>query len=497
MPSLPRRLVQELGLTTVWFAGRNVHLLFLAKFLRMFAYGSSTLILAVYIAALGYSDEKIGLFMTLTLLGDVLVSLLLTVVADGLGRRRILLLSCLLMSASGIAFASSSNYNVLLVAAILGVISPSGNEVGPFRAVEESTLSHLSDPGNRSDVFAWYVVLGSLGTSMGSLSAGWLVEGAQGSLGWTTVEAYRCVFWMYTALGLAKAAAVLLLTSTCEPERTAAAAVNEARESAEETQPLLSEQPVTSPVEVQTVDQLRPPSAATRRGIFAHISAESRAVLIRLCMLFSVDSLASGMIPYSLIVYFLDGKFAVRKGELGSIMSVAWFVASMGNILASPISKRIGLVPTMVFTHLPSALFLALIPFPSSLYLTIALLFARSSLASMDQAPRSAFISMVVLPSERTAVMGIVNTLKTTSQSAGPVITGFLAANDRFWVAFVAAAACKVLYDLGMLAMFVGHKTREEEEAEQVEADDVDGSVPGITVAISGGRDGSGRSGRE
>lgn len=159
------------------------------------------------------------------------------------------------------------------------------------------------------------------------------------------------------------------------------------------------------------------------------------------------------------------------EGTLGSIMASAQFISSLGNMLASSVAKRIGLVRTsksasywyqfdaksrytVVFTHLPSAIFLALLPAPSSLFMTIILLVARSSLASMDQAPRSAFLSAVVLPEERTAVMGIVNTVKTMSQSSGPLITGALAADGRFWIAFVVAGGLKASYDVAMLSMF-------------------------------------------
>ena len=156
--SIPTRILNELGITTLLNSHRDVHILLSTRFIRMFAYGSSTLILALFFARLHHSDTKIGLFMTLTLIGDVAISLLLTVIADALGRRRILILGALLLTFSGVVFATVENYWVLLVAAIVGVISPSGNEIGPFRAVEESTLAQLSGAKGRADVFAWYVV---------------------------------------------------------------------------------------------------------------------------------------------------------------------------------------------------------------------------------------------------------------------------------------------------------------------------------------------------
>lgn len=141
------------------------------------------------------------------------------------------------------------------------------------------------------------------------------------------------------------------------------------------------------------------------------------------------------------------------------------FASTIGNIFASSLAKRLGLIQAMVFTHLPSSIFLALLPVPPGLALTICLLVGRSVLNSMDQAPRSAFLSIVVLPEERTAVMGIVNILKTLSQSSGPTVTGVLAGHGRFWVAFVVAGSLKATYDILLLVFFGGRVHVRKEEA--------------------------------
>ncbi|EME47590.1 hypothetical protein DOTSEDRAFT_105592, partial [Dothistroma septosporum NZE10] len=433
-------LSNEFGITTLINSTKDVHLLLITRFIRMFAYGSSTLILALFFAALGHSDTKIGLFMTLTLVGDVAISLGLTLIADALGRRKILLLGALLMIVSGVVFANMSNYWTLLFAAMVGVISPSGNEIGPFRAVEESTLAHLTEAKTRSDIFALYVVAGTLGTAGGSLTSGWVTQELQ-SRGWSDIASFRLIFWIYAVIGAVKAGMTLLLSDSCEMQRQ-----NRGDES-EEQQPFLDDADAEEEV---------PPQAPTKpkKVKWLDLSPKSQATLAKLCGLFFFDSLASGMVPASLVAYFISRKFGMAEGTLGTIMASAQFVSSIGNILASSVAKRIGLVRTMVFTHLPSAIFLALLPAPSSLFMTIVLLVARSVLSSMDQAPRSAFLSAVVLPEERTAVMGIVNTVKTMSQSSGPLITGALASDKRFWVAFVIAGSLKASYDLAMLSMF-------------------------------------------
>ncbi|KAF2128842.1 para-aminobenzoate synthase [Dothidotthia symphoricarpi CBS 119687] len=436
----------ELGLKTMRSARKDVYIIILSRYLRMFAYGAVALILAVYFQALGFSDEQIGFFMTLTLLGDVVISLLLTLIADSLGRRKTLLLGALAMALSGTVFATTSNYGALLVSAIVGVISPTGTEIGPFRAVEESTLAHLVDEQQRSDVYTWYVVLAVLGTSTGLVVGGLAVDKMQGLDGWTELDAYRAVFWIYTGVGLLKAIMALCLSQQCEHvhEKTSQS------ESPGETEPLLSSDPVT---------QDTAPSKPTKNlwNPINRISKPSRGMLIKFCSLFFFDALGSGMVPFSLINFYMERKFSLPKGKLGGIMSATWVVSTIGNVFAASLAKRLGLIQAMVATHFPSSVFLAALPIANGLPLTICLLVGRSVLSSMDQAPRSAFLSIVVLPEERTAVMGVVNIVRTLAQSGGPSITGVLAGRDRFWLAFLVAGALKVAYDVMLLAFFGGN----------------------------------------
>lgn len=401
--------------------------------------------------------------MTLTLVGDIAISLGLTLVADTFGRRRVLTLGALLMTLSGVVFATTSNYWLLLLAAILGVISPSGSDIGPFRAVEESTLAHLSNAKTRPEIFAWYVVIGTFGTASGTLICGFVMEALQ-SGGRGKVDSYRFTFWAYAVIGLLKAAINLLLSRQCEPDPGAPPEEAPGTPAAnnEEQQPLLANR-----------------APATKVATVTTLSPNTRFTLLKLCGLFGFDALGSGMVASSLITFFMKRKFGIFERELGSITSTAWVFSSIGTIFAASIAKRIGLIKTMVLTHLPSAIFLILFPFPASLTLSIILLVARASLSSMDQAPRSAFLSAVVLPQERTAVMGIVNTFNTISQSSGPLITGALAGHGRFWIAFVVAGALKGLYDLGLLAMFVHTKLEGDgnnpESSEQTDEGDEDG----------------------
>jgi MFS family permease len=299
-------------------ASKDVYIIIVARYVRLFAYGAVALILALYFQELGFSDEQIGLFMTLTLLGDVFISLLLTLVADYVGRRTILLFGAGAMAASGAVFATTSNYVALLLAAILGVISPSGNEIGPFRAVEESTLAHLVPEAQRSDVYTWYVVLAVLGTSTGLVVGGQAVDHLQAKPGWSDLDAYRAIFWIYTAVGCVKAVMTLFLSRHCEHKDHKANRNN----NGEETEPLLNA------VHGQEDEQQTTPAAKKPNRLWNSIGAiskPSRSVLFKLCSLFFFDSLGSGMVPFSLVNYYMERKFELPKGKLGGIMSATWY----------------------------------------------------------------------------------------------------------------------------------------------------------------------------
>jgi MFS family permease len=465
-----RWLSHEFGLTALWQSGSDAWIIILQRSLRMFGFGVVNLILALFFHELGFRDDQIGFFFSCTLWGDVLLSLLLTVVADKLGRRNILIVGSLLMVGAGIAFALSDNYYVLLAAAVLGVISVSGSEIGPFRAIEESTLAHLTTPETRTYVLTWYVVIATLGSAFGIALCGVVVDGLRPE--WSQLRAYHFVFWIYAIVGAVNLILSLFLSKECEldskPKPSPANQPNDAAETGDpnsETRPLLGDQNGRESADGSDDDPKK-----ERKSIFSGISKESQGVLFRLSLIMFIDSFASGMVPFSLINYYVDGKFHLPKKRLGEIMSVTWAFSAISNMFAGSIARRIGLIKTMVFTHLPSAVFLALLPVPQSLTFTILLLLARACLSSMDQGPRSAFISAVVKPEERTAVMGIVNVLKTLAQSAGPWTTGGLANHGLFWVAFVTAGSLKGTYDLLLLIFFVNATLHKHEKL--AEADD-------------------------
>ncbi|KAL1844850.1 hypothetical protein VTK73DRAFT_1680 [Phialemonium thermophilum] len=446
MSPYAKKVLEELGLVSLYRSSTDVKLLCLQRFVRLFAYGASTLVLVLFLQALGVSKSRIGLFMTLTLAGDVCISFLLTLVADGVGRKTILAAGAALMALSGIVFATFDNYFVLLAAAVLGVVSPSGNEIGPFRAIEESVVAHLTDEAVRSDIYAWYSFVGTAGAACGMITCGWTVQYLSSVRHWALVDAYRFVFVAYAVLGVVKLVLSVLLSGAVEAD----AEPGEAR-------PLLEEDRPDSPSQKPRTGRI----SGALRGLLPRISQESTSIVTVLCLLFGLDSFASGLAPLSWVTYFFRSRYDIEEGKLGSIFFVTSIIAAASMILASSLAKRFGNVKTMVFTHLPSAVFLALIPIPNEVHASLAFLVLRACTQSMDVAPRSAFLAAIVRPEERTAVMGTVNVVKTMAQSTGPFITGVLAERDYFWVSFVCAGSLKACYDLGLLAVF---KNRERTE---------------------------------
>ncbi|KAI1810983.1 major facilitator superfamily domain-containing protein [Poronia punctata] len=462
-----RWFYREFGLASIHATGRDAYLIILARTCRMFAYGTSSLILAIFFSALDISDQRIGLFMTLTMVGDVLLGTSLTLVADRVGRRRVMIAGSLLMVLSGSIFALCENYWALLFGAVVGVISATGGDFGPFRSIEESMLSQLTTPATRSDVLAWHVSTPLLGSSLGSEVAGRILHYLHDGKGWTEVDAYHAIFWIYALMGVINLLLALPLTKACELRQ---ADVGYARISQDaryipEPEPLHHNEGKGKGMMMTWFS-----------NNFALISSQTRKTMYTLWLLLALDSLADGMVPYSLTNYFLDTTFHPSKSVLGDVTSASYFLGGIGATLASPLSRRIGLVNTMVFTHIPSSLAVLLFPFPPYFPFCALLLLVRAALNSMDQAPRTALIAAVVREDERTAVMGITSAIRSIAAMLGPLFTGYLAAGNRFWVAFVVAGLARLGYDLGLYALFVNIRLYQHEQ-QHTEGDDDDEDV--------------------
>ncbi len=399
--------------------GRSTHdkrMLFAARTVRMFGYGLLSVVLVLYLAERGLSTKRIGLLLTLTLLGDTAISLLLTTMADRIGRRITLVIGAGLVLFAGIVFATTGNFALLLIAATVGVISPSGNEVGPFLAVEQAALSQTANRDNRTHLFAWYNLAGSLATATGALCGGHLTQLVH-STGATQLQSYQVAVVVYAVGGVLLALLFSQVTQEVEAGSPAAASIA---------------------------------TVATRFGL-----GPSRGIVLKLSGMFAMDAFAGGFVMQSLVAYWFHVRFGVQAGMLGSILFGANVLAAISALSAARLAKRFGLLNTMVFTHLPSNVLLILVPLMPNLPLAIAVLLLRFSISQMDVPTRQSYTMAAVSPEERSAAGGVTGVARTIGASLSPVIAGWmLGVVALLSVPFFVAGGVKIAYDLLLYATF-------------------------------------------
>jgi MFS family permease len=405
---------------------RDARLLFATRFLRLFAYGSLSVVLVFYLVGLGLSESQTGLLLTATLIGDTIVSLYLTTRADRIGRRRMLIVGAALMAVAGMIFASTGNWWLLIVAGTIGVISPSGHEVGPFLSIEQAALAHVVTDRNRTNVFAWYSLAGSIATAFGALAGGTTTRLLQQTT-MTPVSTYRAVVILYAAFGLILAALFSRLSSAAE-----AATLGEKR------------------------------AVQWTLGGLSGLD-QSRNRVMKLSALFALDSFGGGFVVQSFAAYWFYLRFGVDPGTLGAIFFWANIFAGLSALLASRLAARIGLINTMVATHLPSNILLILVPLMPTLALAVAVLLVRFSISQMDVPTRQSYIMAVVTPGERSAAAGITGVARTVGAAISPLLVGFMFARPRLInLPFFLAGALKIAYDLLLYRAFVSVRAPEE-----------------------------------
>jgi MFS family permease len=381
-------------------------LLFASRFVRLLAYGALSVVLVFYLTALGLNEAQAGLVLSLTLAGDTVISLLLTTQADKFGRRRTLIAGAFLMAGAGFAFAFTRNYLLLIIAGIVGVISPSGNEAGPFLSVEQAALSHVVPARGRTWIFGWHALTASLGGAVGALAGGALVYLLERN-SIRALESYRAVVLLYGVLGFV----LLIFFGRMSPA-----------------------------VEVSG----KAKAAAASWGL-----TRSRKAVLKLSALFALDSFAGGYVTQSLAAYWFGSRFGVDPGTLGVIFFAANILAGVSALLASRLAARFGLVNTMVFTHLPSNVLLLLVPMMPTLPLATLMLLLRFSISQMDVPTRQAYLMAVVRPEERSAAAGVTGVARTAGAAIAPALAGYLLAHRPLMnVPFYVAGGLKIVYDL-------------------------------------------------
>ena len=392
----------------------------------MFGYGFLSIVLVLYLEQVGLSQVQIGLLLTLTLIGDTIISLWITTNADRIGRRRMLIAGAFLMVFAGILFSMTRNFLFLLIAATIGVISPSGYEVGPFLSIEQAALSQIVSNEGRTQIFAWYNLVGSFATALGALAGGSLVQ-ALLDTGVSPLGSYRTIVIGYAIIGVTLGGLFTRLSPA---------------------------------VEAPTVTGPPQSTSAFKKRFGLH---RSRGVVLKLSALFSIDAFAGGFVLQSILAYWFHVRFNVQPAILGSIFFGANILAGLSALTAAWVASKIGLIRTMVFTHIPSNILLILVPLMPNLPLAIALLLMRFSISQMDVPTRQSYTMAVVAPDERSAAAGITGIARTTGASLSPVFTGPLLANAALLnLPFFLSGGLKIVYDLLLYRMFKAIKPPEE-----------------------------------
>ena len=397
----------------------DLRLLFVTRFVRMFAYGLLSVPLMLYLSQLGFSERQIGLLLSLTLVGDIGVSLILTTLADRLGRRLTLAIGALLMLLAGVMFASTQNYLALLVTATIGVISPSGNEVGPFLSVEQASLTQVIESVRRTRVFGWYNLAGSLATALGAIAFGGVTQAAQNA-GVSPLASSRIVILAYAAAG----GILGCLFAGLSPA-----------------------------VETGKASCIQAPASGLRTFLGLH---RSKRVVGRLSMLFSLDAFAGGFVMQSIVAYWFHTRWGIQPAALGTIFFGANLLSAISALAAARLATKIGLVETMVWTHLPSNVLLILVPLMPSAPLAIMVLLIRFSISQMDVPTRQSYLMAVVQPDERSAAAGVAAVSRSLGASVSPSLATMLLANPLLSAGpFLIGGGLKIVYDLLLYRGFV------------------------------------------
>jgi MFS family permease len=392
--------------------------LLVVRSLRAFGDGFVSLLLPVYLLTLGLSPFEIGVIATATLLGSGMLTLAIGFVAWRFSYRTLLLAATALMAATGFAFASLADFWPLFVVAVVGTLNPSSGDVSVFLPLEHAVLARAVDDRRRTAAFARYSLVGALVAALGALCAG-VPEIVSRTTGIETKPLLQAAFALYGLLGVASG----------------------------------------------LVYRKLPRSFAADAGTRAAPLGPSKRIVYTLAALFSLDAFGGGFIVQSLLALWLYQKFELSTAVAGTIFFWTGVLAAFSYLVAVRIAQRIGLVNTMVFTHLPSSVLLIAIPFVQDLGWVVALLCARAALSQMDVPTRSSYVMAVVAPSERAAAASITSVPRSLASAVSPLLAGYLLGVSTFGWPLVLGGALKIVYDLALLATFRGVRPPEETAA--------------------------------
>ncbi|MFB3916497.1 MAG: MFS transporter [Terriglobales bacterium] len=398
---------------------RELLLIYMAAFLRSLGVGLLGVVLGVYLFRIGLDSTQIGLVLAAGLAGGTLATLAVTLHADRLGRRRILLALALVSCLGGLALASAPSLGPLLALAFVGMLNGMGTDRSATFSLEQAIIPGLVADRSRTWAFSWYNLLLDCGGALGALAGG-LPLALQSLANTDLATAYRWIFLGYTATQIVAAALYALLSPAVE---------------------------------------VAPPATLAQT---TSVSAHTKTIVTRLMALFSIDAFGGGFLGDALVSYWFFRRFGIHEQTLGALFFVVHLLNAASHLGAAWLARRIGLVKTMVFTHLPSSVFLIAVPFTPNVQIAVVLFFIRESLVEMDVPTRQSYVAAVVQPHERTFASGATNLTRNVSWAAAASLAGAFMQHVAFSAPLVLGGSLKIFYDLLLWRGFRHLKASEE-----------------------------------
>jgi len=396
-------------------------LLLWARMVRAFSYGFLSIILAIYLKQIGFDDILIGVILSVTLLNSVFFTLFASFYADRIGRKKILVIYAVLMSIAGTIFLLTDNYIALIIAALIGTINVTGSETGAFLSLEQAILPQtVKKIQKRNTLFAFYNMGGTFAMSAGILLSG-IPQFLQES-GWSQIESFKPLFAGYVLAGLVVSLLYIFLSK-----------------------------------DIEIKNKINPKMYSPKQ-----LSPKSKTIVVKLSALFSLDSFAGGFVIQSIISFWFFTRFGIDLAIISMVFAVAGVLTAFSYILATRLADKIGLINTMVFTHIPANILLILLAFAPTFPIALGLHLARMTLSQMDVPTRQSYIVAVVDENERTAAAGITNTSRNVTQAISPSIAGLVIQSLWLSAPFVIGGLLKIAYDLGVYFNFRKVKPPEE-----------------------------------
>ena len=384
-----------------------------ARIIRTFSFGFLSMILAIYLKQIGFDELFIGFILSATLVNSIIFNLFSSFFADRIGRKKVLIIYASLMAVSGCVFLLTENYFALIIAAFIGTINVTGSETGAFLSLEQAILPQtVKNIKKTNRIFALYNMIGTFAMAGGVLLAS-LPQIIQENFGYSSIDSFKPLFLIYLLAGIAVVVIYFFFSKEIEVKKS-----------------------------------------LDSKTFSTNLSPKSKQIILKLSSLFALDSFAGGFVIQSIVAFWFFTKFGIDLTTLSLIFSIAGVLTAISFFFAAKIADRIGLIYTMVFTHIPSNVLLILVAIAPTFQIAFGLYLARMSLSQMDVPTRQAYIVAVVEENERTAAAGITNTSRNIAQSISPSITGAII--QSLWISapFVIGGLLKIVYDIGIFINF-------------------------------------------